>query len=131
MTTPTTRLRKAAQAAIDFIDDGDSPSVGDIVQNSLVPRAYVHLAGLLDRVRDALDEAEAVCELSPDKIAAIALRAFDESELMNEDHIREGILPREAGRNFSMQAAIQVVDQLRKTGTCEIWVGKDDPRWKP
>jgi hypothetical protein len=66
-----------------------------------------------------------------DKLAEIALRAFDESQLMNVEHIESGILPEEAGRNFSMQSAIKAVDEMRATGTATIYMREDDPRLPP
>ncbi len=67
---------------------------------------------------------------SKDKEARIALMAMDEARLLHRDHIRSGILPMDAARNFEMQAAIAAVDHLRATGEAMIWVAEDSPLTK-
>jgi hypothetical protein len=39
---------------------------------------------------------------------------------MNADHVRDGILPAGAARNFDMQSAIKAADELRQTGTATM-----------
>lgn len=50
-------IRDALRDALDFIDAPDAPAVGDVVQDSLVSRAYVNLATLLDSHRAAITKA--------------------------------------------------------------------------
>ena len=54
-----------------------------------------------------------------------ALMAYDASEEMNREHIACGILPREASKNFSMQAAITAANEHRDTGCATIYVRDD------
>jgi hypothetical protein len=57
--------------------------------------------------------------------AEIALRAFDNDMDMTVEDRASGLLPREAARNFAMQAAIAAIDELRATGTATIYVRED------
>jgi len=50
-------LLNALQAAIDFIDHGESPWVGGIIQDSPVACAYVSLANTLDSARPIIAKA--------------------------------------------------------------------------
>ena len=58
MTDLERELVAALQEAIDFIDGPDAPAVAMIIQDSLVPRAYVALAGILESARAVLAKAE-------------------------------------------------------------------------
>lgn len=42
----------ALKSIFDFIDDGDSPCVGQIVQDGLVANAYVNLVNLIEVARE-------------------------------------------------------------------------------
>lgn len=48
----------ALREAVGFIDSADAPAVGAIVQDSLVPSAYVALANILESARAAIAQAE-------------------------------------------------------------------------
>ena len=69
-------------------------------------------------------------DISSDKLAQIALRAFDECEMMNAPHVRDGILSAAESRNFSMQSAIQAIDDIRAGNAATIYVDENDPRWE-
>ncbi len=45
-------LKDALQSIFDFIDDGDQPCVGQIVQDGLVANAYVNLVNLIEVARE-------------------------------------------------------------------------------
>lgn len=80
-------------------------------------------------MREAIVRADAISgrESKPMDAEVIksALMAYDASEDMNREHIACGILPREASRNFSMQAAIRAANECRDTGTATIYVRDD------
>ncbi len=59
--------------------------------------------------------------------ADLALKAYDAATFMHIDHVRSGILPKDAARNLAMQAAITAVDELRRTGIATIMASPEDP----